>query len=144
MVSHFKSLHSRFKAALEGKSNPNFYVIPWETGLGKSTFIKAFIAEWKSEGFENGGSVLIALNTKAEIEEFAAGCGLEAQDYSVYTSDEKLNELGRGSNNSPDARVLFTTHKMIRERLRKKKFNSAEEFYYKGLNRAGFVGGSNS
>ena len=132
MEIHFKSLYDRFKEALRGRSKPNFYIIPWETGLGKSTFIKSFLAACKSEGFKVGGSVLIALNTKAEIEEFAKGCGLEAEDYSTYTSDDIINKLGRGSLEKDEARVLFTTHAMVRQRLRKKSFKSAEEFYYKG------------
>lgn len=133
--SSLSSALSLMHSGLEGRLNSFFYLLPFDTGTGKSTLIKSFLGGWKAEGFKGGGSILIILNTKAEIEDFAGSCGLAAADYAAYTSDNKINDLGAGTNNAGLVPVLFTTQQMLRGRLRKKSFNAAREFYYKGLPR---------
>lgn len=108
------------------------YVYPIDTGLGKSTLIKSFLAEWKAEGFEPEGSVLIVLNTKAEILEFTEGCGLNASDYAALTADNDVNSVGAGHHKANSVPVLFTTHAMVQHRLDKKSFSKADEFFHKG------------
>jgi hypothetical protein len=128
----FQSVFYDMKEALQGKISGIIRIYPFDTGLGKSTLIKSFIAEWKAEGFKPEGSILIALNTKSEINEFAAGCGLDETEFAAYTSDDAVNEIGAGANMIDRVPVLFTTHSMLRRRLIKKTFESAREFYYKG------------
>lgn len=123
---------SLMEKALVGNLQPNFYVSPIDTGLGKSTLIKCFFRYWKAKGFEPGGGILLALNTKAEIEEFARTSGLDEADYAAYTSDIEFDKLGVTKDLSNKAPVLFTTHAMLRAKTRKKKFKFSKEFFYNG------------
>ncbi|MGR6327991.1 hypothetical protein ACU5AX_02895 [Sphingomonas sp. XXL09] len=134
--SIFQGIFNAMFSSIEGKIAPKFYVYPIDTGLGKSTLIKSFLAGWKAAGFEPEGSVLIALNTKAEIVEFATDCGLDVTDYAALTTDEEVNIIGAGHHRAASVPVLFTTQAMIRQRLAQKKFAQAEEFFFKGRPRS--------
>jgi hypothetical protein len=129
---HFSTALNLMLSSLEDSLDPKFYVLPFDTGFGKSTLIKDFLRVWKAEGFKGRGSVLIALNTKAEIAEFATSCGLGNADYAAYTSDDEINMLGAGADKKGLVPVLFTTQAMLRARLAKKGFCKAEEFFFHG------------
>lgn len=132
----FRNIFNAMVSSLEERITTKFYVYPIDTGLGKSALIKSFLAGWKAAGFEPKGSVLIALNTKAEILEFAKGSALDENDYAALTKDEEINIIGAGHNRATSVPVLFTTHAMIRQRLAQKKFAQAEEFFFRGRPRS--------
>jgi hypothetical protein len=129
--SSFNKLKSVYDDSISGKGVQNFIVAPIDAGLGKSISYKAYLAEKESKGFNDDESVLIIYKTKEEAKEFIMNSPpVTAKDISLYTSDDSINMLG--ANDTDSARVLITTHEMIRARLAKKRFESATEFFYKG------------
>lgn len=129
--SSFNKLISVYDDLISGKGEPKFIVAPIDAGLGKSISYKAYLSEKESKGFNDDESILIIYKTKEEAREFVMiNPPASLRDISLFTSDNDINSLG--ANDSGSARVLITTHEMIRARLAKKPFTSADEFFYNG------------
>ncbi len=132
----FKDLKKRFWDCLcATRPDSLFFLAPIDPGSGKTTMLAEFLGKWKTDGFPGGEGVLLCFSTKAEIEAFLKIAGLDDGDYSVQTSDQKLNGYGSGFDSADDAKVLLTTHQMIWLHAGS-SFEKAQQFYYKGRPRA--------
>ena len=129
--SSFDSLMNLYHKCISGFAEEMFYISSIDAGLGKSVSFRTFLAAKKAEGFKDGESVLIAFRTIHEAKEFVSkDCPVDTTDVAVFTSNDEVNKLGSGR--PGDARVLVTTHAMLRRKLRKKHFSRANEFFYEG------------
>lgn len=116
---------------LTGKLDSSFYLSSLDPGVGKTQIICTFIQTWKQKGFKPSGSVLIAVSSKEQINDLAKRMALDKADYACLTSDDSLNLLGLGKDNSRKAKVLFTTQQMVLSRCGDKdSFEKVSAFFY--------------
>lgn len=119
-----------YSLGLRGLLKPSYYLSSLDPGAGKTESISCFIKAWKASGFEVKGSILFCVNSKDQIDSLVKRLNLDDKDYSCLTSDERINALGLGSNQSHKAPVLITTQQMAESRTRDRGFSAAKDFFY--------------
>ncbi|SNT43253.1 hypothetical protein SAMN05421757_1301, partial [Tropicimonas sediminicola] len=101
-----------------------------DPGVGKTSAIKHLVRQTLVSPHHHDVSFLLCLPRIAEIIRLAKELGLEEADYAVLTSDEKVN--GLSSTAPSDARILLTTHEMVRRHVDGRSFNEASAFHFAG------------
>lgn len=110
------------------------YLSSLDPGVGKTTAVMNFAHELTmSRDFEEVG-MLICLPRLNEIERVLKGSLLKEVDFAVLTSDPKLNSYT--ATPPSEAKILFTTHQMVKARCQWRDFAQVEEFKFSGLPRA--------
>jgi hypothetical protein len=109
-------------------------VISFDTGVGKSTIIKAHIRFRKDNGTLHAGGIIIFLSRIAEIISFIEDCRLEWIDYAIITGDNDLSTKGLGSLKANDAPVLFVTQQKMNAIVQKgcSSFESLPLLFFQG------------
>jgi len=123
-----------------GKAAPLIHLSPLDPGVGKTQSVVQFLPVLlASEKHADVGAIICA-NRRSQIEELirdAKQAGLRDEQFAVYTADDKLNRLGRGSDDRNLAPVVFTTHAMVMARCKDgRSFASAEDFHFRSEPRA--------
>ncbi len=99
--------------------------------------IQNFLLQWKSSNFSGGSSIIIALNTLKEVDDYRNGSGLDRADYAVISSNPEFNSYGLGRERAGEARIVFTTHEQFNRQVRKAgSFEAANLFHYHGIPRS--------
>ena len=138
-VGHFPSptqyeaiedLVSTCEAMADGACQRNFYLSSLDPGVGKTSAVKHFVRHLLWSSHHQDVAVLVCLTRKAEITRLIKDMGLCRSQYAVLTSDDEVNALG--STPIEEARVLFTTHQMVRGRCGGGSFTEVEKFHFKG------------
>lgn len=129
-----RSLMQTFFDGLSGVLDPNFYLNSLPPGSGKTQAISSFVRTWKEKGFYPSGGIIIGLKTKDEIEGLVRRLGISPEHFSCFTSDDRVNALGRADGDS--APVLLTTQQMIIRRTADRSFAAARDFHFSGKPRA--------
>ena len=133
----FSALQKVMENCLYSLCKTGFYVFSGDPGSGKSTAVHSFISRWKRAGFPGDGSVIIMLGTFDEIDSYRHGCGLGDFDFACVSADAKYNAYGLGRDRADEARVLFTTHQQVRQRMFEfDGFEGIELFHYQGKPRS--------
>lgn len=112
-------------------SDPYFYIASYDPGVGKSTTLLSYIKAWKDGEFVPDEGALIILPSLEEISRYVKDSGLSNSEYAVLCSHNGMKELGLGYKRTDEARVLFTTHEMIRRRAGS-SFSTSSDFFYRG------------
>ncbi len=107
-----------------------YYLSPLDPGVGKTEAFVSVLKAWKALGFLPGGSALVAVSTRDEILSLIKRTGLDDADYACLTADHSINAMG--SREAGSAKVIFTTHAMIRSRTSDRSFEAASKFHYLG------------
>jgi hypothetical protein len=107
-----------------------YYLSPLDPGVGKTEAFVSVLKAWKALGFLPGGSALVAVSTRDEILSLIKRTGLDKADFACVTADHSINAMG--SRDVGSAKVIFTTHKMIRSRSSGPSFEAASDFHYIG------------
>lgn len=117
---------------VHGTGENKVYLSSLDPGIGKTTvlikYIDALLAQ-QHEPYRDCG-VLIAMNTKEEIERFVSEAAIPRDLLAVWTDEARYNELGRPDHEH--AQVLITTHKRMEMELDGQEFWSATRLHYKG------------
>ncbi len=104
-------------------------------GMGKTTTLVQTIKAVLQENDYKDVSFVVFLGKLDEIKSLVAkmveDLGISKDDYSVLTSDAKLN-ASLGCNNPKQSRVLFTTQQMLLQRCKDKSFAKSGDFHYQG------------
>jgi len=116
---------------VHGTAEQKVYLSSLDPGIGKTTvlikYIDTLLAQ-QHEPYRDCG-VLIAMNTKEEIERFVSEAAIPRDMLAVWTDEKRYNELGRSDHEN--AQVLITTHKRMEMELDGQEFWSASRLYYK-------------
>lgn len=124
------------EAMAEGTAPRHFYLSSLDPGVGKTTTLIHFVQELLRSEQHKDVAVLLCFAQLEEIEQLVKEMGLDEADFAVLTRNDKRNALSPTPR--AEARVLFTTHNMIRSRCGGlgRDFAEAEEFYYQRRVRA--------
>jgi hypothetical protein len=113
-----------------GVADPFIHLASLDPGEGKTEAAISFLQALLSEPSLAEVSVLVAVERHNEIESLVRRSELDRHQVCVLTSDQDLNELGQAT--GPEvARVLFTTHEMVRRRV-SGSFSNCADFHFKG------------
>lgn len=126
-----RELVATMAAMAEGKAPPVFHLSSLDPGIGKTTALICFVHELLRSGKHKDVAVLLCFSHLEEIVRLVEEMGLDEADFAVLTSNERVNALSDTQANQ--ARVLFTTHAMLRSRCRDLSFEEVEVFHYQGL-----------
>ncbi len=118
------------EAMADGRLGKFFYISSLHPGMGKTKSIIHSVRRIVNERRYDGIGIIVCVGRYKEIKRITEDLGIE--DFATYTADEEINKLGKGKNNRNQARVLFTTHKMVTTRLEGRRFSEADEFFYNG------------
>lgn len=143
-IEGFKELFSALYDSASGKAVPSYYLASFDPGVGKTEAIVAFVKTWEESGFNPRGGILIAVETLSQVQSYVDRLGLKPSDFACFTSDAGLNRLGLGSAYRNMAKVVITTHSMIKSRVGEQvvrdarggftkkvvKFEDADDFHY--------------
>ena len=133
----FSALQKVMEDCLHSRCKPDFHIFSGDPGTCKSTTVHGFISRWKRAGFPGDGSVIIMLGTFDEIDSYRRGCGLGDFDFACVSADAKYNAYGLGRERAGEARVLFTTHAQVRQRMLEfGGFEGIDLFHYQGRPRS--------
>ena len=133
----FSALQKVMEDCLHSPCKSDFHIFSGDPGTCKSTTVHSFISRWKRAGFPGDGSVIIMLGTFDEIDSYRHGCGLGDFDFACVSADAKYNAYGLGRDRADEARVLFTTHQQVRQRMFEfDGFERIELFHYQGKSRS--------
>ncbi|MEV5024228.1 hypothetical protein MRBLMA1_004131 [Sphingobium sp. LMA1-1-1.1] len=133
----FSALQKVMEECLHSRCKSDFYIFSGDPGTCKSTTVHGFIRRWKQAGFPGAGSVIIMLGTFDEIDSYRRGCGLGDFDFACVSADAKYNAYGLGRDRAGEARVLFTTHQQVRQRMLEfGGFEGIDLFHYQGRPRS--------
>ncbi len=133
----FSALQEVMEGCLHSRCKSDFHVFSGDPGSGKSTMVHRSIRRWKMAGFPGDGSVIIMLGTFDEIDSYRRGCGLGDFDFACVSADAKYNAYGLGRDRADEARVLFTTHAQVRQRMIEfGGFEGIDLFHYQGRPRS--------
>lgn len=125
-----QELVATMAAMAEGTASPSFHLSSLDPGVGKTTALIHFVHALLRSDQHKDVSVLLCFWQVQEIAGLVKDMGLDGSDFAVLTSEDWANELS--STPSNDARILFTTHSMIKSRCRGRGFGDAEVFHYQG------------
>ncbi|WP_096171794.1 hypothetical protein [Cohaesibacter sp. ES.047] len=125
-----RELVATMVAMAEGAASPNFFLSSLDPGVGKTTAMVHFIRELVRSEQHSGASALLCFSRHEEIVRVAKELKLHPADYAVFTSEEGVNRLSCTPPN--EARVLLTTHAMVKSRCRDNSFSDADVFHYQG------------
>lgn len=131
-----QQIHTLMSDLLTGSEHrSSLFLSSLDPGMGKSTAVCNFLSSWKDAGFHPSGGVLIALSRHDEIRSYIDRAALSPSDFAVIVANgDPLNDKGLSD---PDAaRVLFTTHEMLRRLTTSRSFADVERFQYLGRPRA--------
>ncbi|PCJ07940.1 MAG: hypothetical protein COB16_09655 [Rhodobacteraceae bacterium] len=117
----------------DGTCRRNFYLSCLDPGVGKTSAVKHFVRHLLGSSHHQDVAVLVCLTRKAEIKRLIEDMGLLPSQFAVLTSDKAVNALSPTP--KQEARVLFTTHQMVRSRCGGGSFTEVEKFHFKGLPR---------
>jgi hypothetical protein len=136
VVEALRELVVTMEAMADGSAPPCFYLSSLDPGLGKTTTLIHFVQELLRSEQHKDVAVLLCFAQLEEIEQLVKEMGLDEADFAVLTRNDKRNALSPTP--SAEARVLFTTHNMVKRRCGGlgRDFAEAEEFYYQGRVRA--------
>ncbi len=125
-------LVATMEAMADGTAHPCLYLSSLDPGVGKTTTLIHFVQELLRSEQHKDVAVLLCFAQLDEIERLVEEMGLDKADFAVLTRDDKINSLS--STPEAEARVLLTTHNMVKRRCggRGRGFVEAEEFYYQG------------
>lgn len=126
-----RELVAMFVAMAEGKASPVFYLSSLDPGIGKTTALICFVQELLKSDKHQDVAVLLCFSQLEEIARLVNEMGLDEADYAVFTGEDDLVNR-KTSTPYGQARVLFTTHSMLRSRCRGRTFKDAEVFHYQG------------
>jgi hypothetical protein len=114
----------------EGRCNPAVYLSSLDPGVGKTTAVVCFIQQLMASSDHPDVAVLLCLPRIDEIDRVVYELGLSDSDFAVFTSHQQAN--GWSSTPPDQARVLITTHEMVRSRCRGKHYSQVQAFHYQG------------
>ncbi|WP_394200133.1 hypothetical protein, partial [Litoreibacter albidus] len=125
-------LVATMEAMAEGVAPPCFYLSSLDPGVGKTTTLIHFVQELLRSEQHKDVAVLLCFAQLEEIEQLVKEMGLDKTDFAVLTGEDRVN--GLSPTPRAEARVLLTTHAMVKRRCggRGRDFAEAEEFYYQG------------
>jgi hypothetical protein len=124
-------------AMADGVADPNIYLSSLDPGVGKSQSVVHFLSAFmrRSRDYPDVG-IIVCLSRINEVENIVREAGnLGLGDFAVLTAEKNkgLNNLGRGSDDRGNARVLFTTQAQVESRCRwAGTFADVEAFHYHG------------
>jgi hypothetical protein len=121
---------NRLEAMAEGRSPPLIFVSCLDPGVGKTAAITHFLRALVASPEHEDVGVLVCFNRLEQIEEFVAAANLPSDDVAIFTSDDDVN--AKGAERADTARVLLTTHSMLRSRCRARRFTETEVFHFFG------------
>ena len=130
VVTALQGLVATMVAMAEGTVSPVFHLSSLDPGIGKTTALICFVQELLRSDKHKDVAVLLCFSQLEEIARLVEEMGLDEADFAVLTSDERVNALSATQPNQ--ARVLFTTHSMLRSRCRGHTFKDAEVFHHQG------------
>ena len=126
IATALRELVVKMVAMADGTAPPRFFLSSLDPGVGKTTALVHFLRSEQHEGV----AVLLCLSRLEEITRLVEDMGLNEADFAVLSSDEGMNGL---STTPPrEARVLFTTHAMVKSRCKGRQFRTAEAFHFQG------------
>lgn len=134
--SALRALLEAFEKGLTGRLDPGFHLSSLDPGMGKSTAVIAFLKAWKAAGFRPAGSVLLAVASIKEIEDYVRGAALSGPDLGVLTADKDANSLGCPEDQHSQAPILITTQQMVRKRTRNRTLGGLAELQFQGARRS--------
>lgn len=115
----------------EGAAPPSFFLSSLDPGVGKTTALCYFVRHLLASKRHKGVSVLLCFPRLDEIKRLVEEMGLDEVDFAVFTGkDNEINELS--STPPSEARILFTTHAMVKSRCSGCNFSDVEVFQYQG------------
>ena len=121
-----------FHDIVTGRAAPRIYLCQLPPGTGKSQCLGEYVKATRNRGV----GVLIAAQRLEEIEDKIQDMDLAEEDYAVHVSDDRIAARGLGKDRINEARVLFTTHKAIMQRLnRGQTWKTMRDFEYQGAPR---------
>jgi hypothetical protein len=121
-------------AMADGIAPPSFFLSSLDPGVGKTTTLIHFVQELLRSEQHEGVAALLCVSRLEEIARLVEEMDFDEADFAVLTSDEEVNRLS--STLPSEARVVFTTHAMVKSRCRGGRFRDAEVFHYQGEVRA--------
>ncbi|HEY9019294.1 MAG TPA: hypothetical protein VIN17_01435, partial [Paracoccaceae bacterium] len=126
-----RELVATFVAMAEGKASPVFYLSSLDPGIGKTTALICFVQELLRSERHQDVAVLLCFSQREEIARLVEELGLGEADYAIFTGKE---DTVNKPTSTPygQARILFTTHAMVKTRCRDRCFQDAEVFHYQG------------
>jgi hypothetical protein len=123
---------------LEGMADrtaqPMIYLSSLDPGVGKTATYVHFLRELIASPDHDHVGALVCISRREQIAAVVEAAGLRREDFAVFTSDADMNSMGRPDAN--EARVLFTTHRMVEVRCRNGSFERAAAFHYRNKPRA--------
>ena len=122
-------------AMAEGTAPPGFFLSSLDPGVGKTTSLIYFVKHLLGSEQHGDVSVLLCFPRLDEIARLVEEMGLDEADYAVFTGkDDAVN--WKTSTPHGQARILFTTHNMVKSRCRDRSFKDTAVFHYQGRPRA--------
>jgi hypothetical protein len=134
--SALRALLETFEKGLTGRLDPGFHLSSLDPGMGKSTAVIAFLKAWKASGFQPAGSVLLAVASIKEIEDYVRGAELSGPDLGVLTANKDANGFGCPEDQHNQAPILITTQQMVRKRTRNRTLGGLAELQFHGARRS--------
>lgn len=131
-----RSLLEAFEKGLTGRLDPGFHLSSLDPGMGKSTAVISFLKAWKAAGFQPAGSVLLAVASIKEIEDYVRGADLSGPDLGVLTADKGTNSRGCPEDQHAQAPIIITTQQMVRKRTRNRTLGGLAELQFHGARRS--------
>lgn len=114
----------------------SYFLSSLDPGVGKTSMVTKFTRCLLNSAEHCEVAMVICVARLSEIGKLVAEMGLPKSAYAAFTSDIDINRLGLGSDNTDQARVLFTTQQMVESRCDGKSFEATPEFHYRGMPRA--------
>lgn len=126
-----KELVATMAAMAEGTASSSFHLSSLDPGIGKTTALICFVQELLRSDRHKDVAVLLCFSRREEIARLVEEMGLDESDYAVFTGkDDTVNRLT--STPYGQARILFTTHAMVKTWCRDRSFKDVEVFHYQG------------
>jgi hypothetical protein len=131
-----QSLVKTLDLGLGKKLRSSTYLASMDCGTGKTLTLSCFLFNYKKNDFVPGEGVLIIIRNLEDALQIIKSSGLDEEDYVIFTPDKKFKDKGLGSEAVDKANILFITQSMLKKRLAKKRFATADEFFFRGRPRA--------
>jgi hypothetical protein len=122
-------------AMANGTAPPSFFLSSLDPGVGKTTSLTEFVKHLLRSEQHGDVSVLLCFPRLDEIARLVEEIGLREADYAVFTGKEDMVNK-KTSTPYDQARILFTTHAMVKTRCHGRSFKDTEVFHYQGKVRA--------
>ncbi len=130
VASALQELVNTLAAMADGAAPPHFFLSSLDPGVGKTTTMVHFVQHLLRSAQHDDVAVLLCFSRLEEIARLVAEMDLDEADFAVFTKDDETNRLS--STPFDEARVLFTTHNMIKSRCRGRRFGDVDVFRYRG------------